>query len=784
MVLAPSTTPLPGTAVTPPVLLTDMPGALAAPPELGGLQTSRGPETRMRTSREGVAAGMRAMGITAALLIIPLAMVPLPEADLRGVGHIRPATWAVIASAVATLVGLWLRPRSRLGMWFCGALLLAATLWWMPLRVQLHALNWWAPGFWAIPWVCWSVTLVTRRTFAVVNALVLGLLTVLDPLMLWLDGIQITAQRLAPVPWFTMPVAMMALFGYGLDLLARQADHQMARRLRAEHSREVERAEKDASREAARLLHDHVLHALHAISRGSGAVPHAMVVEECRTAVAAIDQVRDSQVTARLEDLLVTDPALVRAGARLSGHSDPVPKEVARAMVAATHEALVNVARHAHATHAEVDVAEHGFQWHITIRDDGRGFDPTRALAQGRLGLRHSVQERLEDAGGASSVVSSPGQGTTVRLVWPALDDRSVGAAWPRLGSSSLAWVLARTSWPALAITPFMAVLAGSLLEPAWPMRTVAALLVVWGVWWLRRLRHHQMTIWGQVAIFVGTTLAWWLNLWLAPEQMETVYPLWIGWTAAGLVHLAVLQVPLVRGAVMLGLWGLVQEGSLVYSVGLRDFLYLHISLTTGIAEGLVALVALQVARAVAEENASQAQVAEAMRRAASHLQAETHVAQYWSERVTDVALPLLRTVAEGSHDPGCPVLEGQARRLEATLRDELVLGPGHEDFLDSLGRLRQAGWTVNSTLDDEHNPGSLAELGEVLDHAGLPATAGQLLTLSGTSTQLVALVVSPSLEQQARWSALAEACQVSCDVDPDFVRVSVPLAGSGPAPG
>lgn len=114
-------------------------------------------------------------------------------------------------------------------------------------------------------------------------------------------------QRLAPVPWFTMPVAMMALFGYGLDLLARQADHQMARRLRAEHSREVERAEKDASREAARLLHDHVLHALHAISRGSGGVPHA--------------------------------------------------------------------------THVEVMVAEHGSQWHITIRDDGRGFDPARAPA-------------------------------------------------------------------------------------------------------------------------------------------------------------------------------------------------------------------------------------------------------------------------------------------------------------------------------------------------------------------------------------------------------------------
>lgn len=736
------------------------------------------------SSRDAVTAGLRAMGLTAGAMIIPLAQAPLVGVDLSVHGSLQPATCLVILAEALVLLALWLRARQTVLMWTTGALLLTAAVWWMPTRVHLEGLNWWAPGFWAIPWVCWAVTLVTRRTFVAINALALGLLTILDPLTLWLDGIQVTALRLVPVPWFTMPVAMMALFGYGLDILARQADHQIARRLRAERSQEQERTEGDATREAARLLHDHVLHALHAISRGaSGQVPHAMIVDECRTAVDAIDRARDPQATVQLEQLLSEDPALGPCGAKVFGQASPIPREVAHAMAAAAHEALTNVAKHAQARHVHVEVSERGSQWHVHVRDDGRGFDTERLPSHGRLGLVHSVHERLEDAGGSSRVVSAPGRGTTVHLVWPAVEDQSSTIAWPRLGNRYLGRILARTSWPALAITPFMMVLAGSLVEPSWPLRLVAGGLLLLGLWWLRRLRDHEMTWRGQASILIVTTLAWWLNLYLAPQDLPTVYPLWIGWTAAGLVHLAVLQVPLARGVTVLALWSVVQTTALALTVGWDRLFHVSTSLSTGIAEGLIALVALHVAQGVMDQNTTQARVTEALRRSASQMHARTHVEQYWSKRVTDVALPLLRTVADGRRELGCASLSAQASRLEATLRDELVLGPGHEDFLDALGRLRQSGWTVRSTLGDEYGADALARLGMVLDHAGEPMAPGQTVTLSGTASQLVALVVAPSPAQCERWSSLAAECGMCCDVDPDFVRVSVPVhTGEQPA--
>ena len=55
----------------------------------------------------------------------------------------------------------------------------------------------------------------------------------------------------------------------------------------------------------------------------------------------------------------------------------------------------------------------------MTVRDTGAGFDPGR-LDPARLGVRQSITERVEDWGGSASVQSAPGEGTMVRLSWPA----------------------------------------------------------------------------------------------------------------------------------------------------------------------------------------------------------------------------------------------------------------------------------------------------------------------------------------------------------------------------
>ncbi len=55
----------------------------------------------------------------------------------------------------------------------------------------------------------------------------------------------------------------------------------------------------------------------------------------------------------------------------------------------------------------------------VIVRDQGTGFDLAR-VDQARLGLRRSIAERIADCGGQASVWSAPGQGTVVRLSWPA----------------------------------------------------------------------------------------------------------------------------------------------------------------------------------------------------------------------------------------------------------------------------------------------------------------------------------------------------------------------------
>ncbi len=79
-------------------------------------------------------------------------------------------------------------------------------------------------------------------------------------------------------------------------------------------------------------------------------------------------------------------------------------------------EALMNVARHAQATEADVKVEPSGTAICMTIKDNGRGFDPERVLhgnKKNRLGLL-GMRERLEALGGTFSLSSAPGKGTTV----------------------------------------------------------------------------------------------------------------------------------------------------------------------------------------------------------------------------------------------------------------------------------------------------------------------------------------------------------------------------------
>ncbi|MGE5296155.1 MAG: histidine kinase N-terminal 7TM domain-containing protein [Solirubrobacterales bacterium] len=81
-------------------------------------------------------------------------------------------------------------------------------------------------------------------------------------------------------------------------------------------------------------------------------------------------------------------------------------------------EALVNARRHGRAKHAKVTLVPNNGTLHITIEDDGCGFNPDEIARQG-FGLR-SMRGRAEAIGGLFEVDSKPGAGTrvTVRVPW------------------------------------------------------------------------------------------------------------------------------------------------------------------------------------------------------------------------------------------------------------------------------------------------------------------------------------------------------------------------------
>lgn len=76
-------------------------------------------------------------------------------------------------------------------------------------------------------------------------------------------------------------------------------------------------------------------------------------------------------------------------------------------------EALANVRKHAAASQVIVTLADHEDGAMISIRDNGRGFDPSAAAMPGHLGLV-TIHERAEIAGGWCRIESAPGAGATV----------------------------------------------------------------------------------------------------------------------------------------------------------------------------------------------------------------------------------------------------------------------------------------------------------------------------------------------------------------------------------
>ncbi|MFC7527426.1 sensor histidine kinase [Actinoplanes sp. GCM10030250] len=99
---------------------------------------------------------------------------------------------------------------------------------------------------------------------------------------------------------------------------------------------------------------------------------------------------------------------------RVTGSVRELPTRVSVVLLRAAQEALANVRRHAHASTVSVLLGYLADSVHLSVRDDGCGFDPSAASGFGLSGMR----SRAGQVGGTLTVSSD--SGTTLEVEIPA----------------------------------------------------------------------------------------------------------------------------------------------------------------------------------------------------------------------------------------------------------------------------------------------------------------------------------------------------------------------------
>ncbi|WP_022981839.1 PAS domain S-box protein [Ideonella sp. B508-1] len=95
-----------------------------------------------------------------------------------------------------------------------------------------------------------------------------------------------------------------------------------------------------------------------------------------------------------------------------------LPESVALALFRAVQESLTNIAKHAQATQVTIGLEPRGTLLHLTVRDNGRGFDPAVVAARrgGGLGLL-GMRERMLAIGAVIDIATGP-NGTVVDILY------------------------------------------------------------------------------------------------------------------------------------------------------------------------------------------------------------------------------------------------------------------------------------------------------------------------------------------------------------------------------
>lgn len=146
------------------------------------------------------------------------------------------------------------------------------------------------------------------------------------------------------------------------------------------------------------------------------------IIEDIRLYIRNLRTARDEQATfkQRLDNLArhFRDFARVDVVVDMPSKLRTLNDRQRHSLIQIVREGLSNVARHAHATQVEIKVREVGHNLILTVKDNGRGFDPSKFRDPSNFGL-YNMHQRAIQLGGALTIESEEGQGTLLTVKIP-----------------------------------------------------------------------------------------------------------------------------------------------------------------------------------------------------------------------------------------------------------------------------------------------------------------------------------------------------------------------------
>lgn len=221
---------------------------------------------------------------------------------------------------------------------------------------------------------------------------------------------------------------VMIMIGWMLRLLAERLDRTREEAVRSYAAAAAADAVEQERVSVAALMHDSVLAALIAGERATTPRERDLAVAMARdalTRLANADREAEEGPDEPVEPAFIVDG--VRAAASehdveidvrvsVDPRAQPLPGRVARALVLAAAQAVVNAIEHADGAGLNAEVTADERRVIVRVVDTGEGFD-VAAVPEDRLGISGSIVARVAAVGGQARVRSSR-RGTTVELRW------------------------------------------------------------------------------------------------------------------------------------------------------------------------------------------------------------------------------------------------------------------------------------------------------------------------------------------------------------------------------